>query len=192
MESPAGKQIWNLLSESESDRDLWYSTLRNFAYCCPKCSLVHGYSTESESNRHLMDTTSGFRQVRSVSIGVVEAKDVSLTSSLTSSSAVSRGFNLYFKVFLDEIKMARTSTKQGDAPFWGETFMLSYDFLSCFTFDYFLLYSTYILVIFDLISNDSKLFWFTIIEFNVMLRLDMSPSLLIPANLYESWRNGCL
>ncbi|KAJ3102870.1 Ras GTPase-activating protein 1 [Phlyctochytrium planicorne] len=111
----SGRQIFNICTQTENERDRWLQALRDFCYCCPKCAAVYGYSTENFCNMHLLDRTNGFRLIRSLNLSIMEAKDLPYLSGV-------RTINPYCMVLFDDIKQAKTSMKLGENPFWGETF----------------------------------------------------------------------
>ncbi|KAJ3218556.1 Ras GTPase-activating protein 1 [Dinochytrium kinnereticum] len=111
----SGRQVYNICTNSESDRDRWLHHLRDFCYCCPKCASVYGFSTETLSNLHLLDRVNGFRLIRSLNLSIMEAKDLPSFSG-------SRSFSPYCMILFDDVKQAKTTMKLGDNPFWGESF----------------------------------------------------------------------
>ncbi|KAJ3188980.1 hypothetical protein HK101_009062 [Irineochytrium annulatum] len=114
----SGRQVYNLSADSESTRDEWLMNLKDHAYCCSKCASGYGYNPDIGSNMHLLDRVNGFRLIRSLELGIMEAKD--LPGTLVSGGA--RGLSPFGVIMFDEVKQARTSTKSGDTPFWGENF----------------------------------------------------------------------
>ncbi|KAI8808898.1 hypothetical protein BJ742DRAFT_806797 [Cladochytrium replicatum] len=63
-----------------------------------------------------------YREVRSLSVSVAEAKD--LPAPTLSGGRSAGGVNPYCVILLDDIKQARTTSKSGDSPFWSESFQL--------------------------------------------------------------------
>ncbi|KAI8855111.1 hypothetical protein BC829DRAFT_485678 [Chytridium lagenaria] len=111
----SGRQIYNIFTPSENDRDKWLQNLRDFCFCCPKCASVYGYSNETFSNLHLLDRVNGYRLIRSLHLSIMEAKELPAPPG-------SRLINPYCMVLFDDVKQAKTSIKSGESPFWGESF----------------------------------------------------------------------
>ncbi|KAI9357960.1 hypothetical protein DFJ73DRAFT_758094 [Zopfochytrium polystomum] len=110
-DSNTGRQFFYFAAESPKARDSWFQQIREVCYCCAKCAQEFRYSPDSEANEALQDDDS-YRLVRTLDVTVSEAKDL---------HGATRA-NYYCVIQLDDVKHARTATKVGDAPFWGESF----------------------------------------------------------------------
>ncbi|KAJ3316418.1 Ras GTPase-activating protein 1, partial [Blyttiomyces sp. JEL0837] len=117
-DTSAGRLVYNVTSEIGSESERWFNLLRERTLCCTKCGSTYGFSMETGLNKALADGEGGYIVARNLELGIVEAKDL---------PSGSRGLSPYCGVYLDDIKQARTSTKAGESPFWGENFSL-FDF----------------------------------------------------------------
>ncbi|KAI8590146.1 hypothetical protein BDZ88DRAFT_415699 [Geranomyces variabilis] len=107
-----GRQTHNLIAESAAAKNDWMRLLRRYASCCIKGVIAReqtGVHSTLDSGDH------GFTIARSFNLSVMEAKELKGSQGLT-------GLNPYCIALLDDVKQSRTTTKNGDAPFWGEDF----------------------------------------------------------------------
>ncbi|KAI8917019.1 hypothetical protein DFJ77DRAFT_328679 [Powellomyces hirtus] len=107
-----GRQTYNLIAETASCKIEWMSVLRKHASCC-----IKGVIAREQTGLHPLpnEEDPGFTVTRSFQLSVMEAKDLKGSQGLS-------GLNPYCIALLDDVKQSRTSTKAGDAPFWGEDF----------------------------------------------------------------------
>ncbi|KAJ1568352.1 Ras GTPase-activating protein 1 [Cladochytrium tenue] len=113
-DSNTGRQFYYLAAETTAERDEWFQRIRELCYCCAKCAFELSYSPDSELNEALRDSEAS-RVMRSLDVTISEAKDLPAGSK--------PGY--YCVLFLDDVKHARTSTKPGVSPFWGENYAFS-------------------------------------------------------------------
>ncbi|KAJ3083733.1 Ras GTPase-activating protein 1 [Quaeritorhiza haematococci] len=142
--SPTQRQVYNLVAETAADREVWIQTLKQFVQCCPSRKPSTANSNAAYFAAIAASSLeNGYRPIRSLRLWIMEAKDIPIPSAIGSNgrsalinpSAVAAtlvskpvlGGNLYpyCVVLFDDVKQARTGTKAGDNPFWGETFYFS-------------------------------------------------------------------
>ncbi|KAJ3051557.1 Ras GTPase-activating protein 1 [Rhizophlyctis rosea] len=115
--------IYNLIAESQNDKEEWISALRLFCFCCAKCAEAYGYRPPETSilassellSSLLKEGTGGTNLVRSLHLWVMEAKEL----------VGPKGANPYAVVLFNDIKQAKSSVKSGESVFWGEEFVFS-------------------------------------------------------------------
>ncbi|KAJ3154929.1 Ras GTPase-activating protein 1 [Geranomyces michiganensis] len=107
-----GRQTHNLIAETAAAKSDWMRLLRRYASCCIK-GVVAREHTGVHSPPDMNED--GFTITRSFTLSVMEAKELKGSQGLT-------GLNPYCIALLDDVKQSRTTTKSGDAPFWGEDF----------------------------------------------------------------------
>ncbi|KAJ3074203.1 hypothetical protein HDU98_011860 [Podochytrium sp. JEL0797] len=113
-----GQELITLAFETEAEKDTWQALLNLYTYCCPQCALAHGYNTETECNQILSEKENGCRIVKSLEIGVIEAKELVFEEY---AGVEQKGpLNAFCGVQLGGLKMAKSRAKEGDCPFWGE------------------------------------------------------------------------
>ncbi|KAJ3016285.1 Ras GTPase-activating protein 1 [Thoreauomyces humboldtii] len=108
-----GRQTYNLIAESAVSKAGWMRMLRRFASCC-----IKGVIAREQTGLHplaIEEDEHDFTVVRSFSLAVTEAKDLKASHGLAA-------LNPYCIALLDDVKQARSTTKNGDAPFWGDEF----------------------------------------------------------------------
>ncbi|KAJ3042116.1 Ras GTPase-activating protein 1 [Rhizophlyctis rosea] len=116
----SGRQVYNLVTGSGSDKEEWMELFRHYATCCSRCLADKqngrigspGSSSRGGSNEDIgwSGEADGYRILRTFHLSIFEAKEIP------------GPVNPYCIVLFDDIKQARTTTKSGEAPFWGETF----------------------------------------------------------------------
>ncbi|KAI9348026.1 hypothetical protein BDR26DRAFT_853830 [Obelidium mucronatum] len=111
-----GNELITLSFETETEKELWLSNLRLYAYCCRKCARIHGYSSEMECNTILAEKDHGCRVVRSMEVNVIEAKD------LVVEDFGQKGSTPFCMIQIGDLRVAKTRAKEGESPFWGEEF----------------------------------------------------------------------
>ncbi|KAJ3052857.1 Ras GTPase-activating protein 1 [Rhizophlyctis rosea] len=119
----SGRQVYNLVTGSTADKEEWMDLLRRFATCCARCtadrregrsasSTPRSGSLNGEESGSVgrQEGDGGYRVLRTFHLSIFEAKEIP------------GPVNPYCIVLFDDIKQARTTTRSGEAPFWGETF----------------------------------------------------------------------
>ncbi|ORY41094.1 hypothetical protein BCR33DRAFT_719172 [Rhizoclosmatium globosum] len=114
-----GNELISLSFATERDKDNWLYLLNLHTYCCPKCASVHGYNPSTECNQILAEKENGCRSIRSIEVGVIEAKDLIIDDFGQT------GINPYCTIIFQDLKVAKTKAKSGEAPFWGEDFFFN-------------------------------------------------------------------
>ncbi|KAJ3081215.1 hypothetical protein HDU99_006274 [Rhizoclosmatium hyalinum] len=114
-----GNELISLSFATEREKDNWLYLLNLHTYCCPKCASVHGYNPSTECNQILAEKENGCRSIRSIEVGVIEAKDLIIDDFGQT------GINPYCTIIFQDLKVAKTKAKSGEAPFWGEDFFFN-------------------------------------------------------------------
>ncbi|KAI9102621.1 hypothetical protein DFS34DRAFT_609914 [Phlyctochytrium arcticum] len=111
--SNKGRQTFNLIAESATEKEEWMRHIGRFAYCCIRGMLAR-------ERRALQLPTQGSDEEkyiirRSFQLSIMEAKELPQTPTLG-------GLNPYCIVLFDDVKQGRTTTKNTDMPFWGDEY----------------------------------------------------------------------
>ncbi|KAJ3291664.1 Ras GTPase-activating protein 1 [Borealophlyctis nickersoniae] len=107
-----GRQVYNLVTGSGTDKEEWLEAFRKFASCCARCAAEKSLPGSPTPGLDVgaAKRDDEFRLVRSLHLSIIEAKEIP------------GPVNPYCIVLFDDIKQARTTAKPGEAPFWGENF----------------------------------------------------------------------
>ncbi|KAI8829715.1 hypothetical protein BJ741DRAFT_622171 [Chytriomyces cf. hyalinus JEL632] len=111
-----GRELVNMSFETEADKSEWSHLLNMYCYCCSKCANRNGYNAELECNTNIADKDNVYRLVRSVELTVMESKELDI------GDLDIKTLNAFCTIQLGDLKVAKTRSKEGDAPFWGEEF----------------------------------------------------------------------
>ncbi|TPX70902.1 hypothetical protein SpCBS45565_g01494 [Spizellomyces sp. 'palustris'] len=122
--SSKGRQTYNLIAESANEKEDWIIALGKFAFCCVRGMMARDKRL-IPSTPLMASDEEGYLTVRSFQLSVLEAKELPSTPGLG-------GLNPYCIVLFDDVKQARTTTKSGDTPFWGDEYEFE-DICSHFT-----------------------------------------------------------
>ncbi|KAJ3189773.1 Ras GTPase-activating protein 1 [Gaertneriomyces sp. JEL0708] len=140
-----GRQTYNLITESGQEKEEWLRALQRFTFCCTKAAYsaleevgaaAHANAkVDADDSSSMMSRSTGalasavrdvlpnispddldaVQIVRTFQISILDAKELPSSPGLGD-------VRPYCIVLFDDVKQARTMTKSGDAPFWGEEF----------------------------------------------------------------------
>lgn len=106
------RQVYNLAADSAAEKADWMNILRQSSLCCEKIDII---TPNYETKPNESDNPESYQIRRNICVEVIEAKELTGVS-------FTQGTNPYCSVFFDDTKFARTGLRNGDNPFWGDSF----------------------------------------------------------------------